>query len=156
MRKEIAAVGFVSMMMLAGCQTTGTGIPDGQPNLAEKTRVTVEWGNGARYYCDSHVSPRIVATGAPVDGVAKVKAWMIDLDYTSYPHQGNIFAADDVLKPDGGLDIPQDAIATAPGGSYQAPCSKAGPHRYRFTLYFLDAAGSAIGVKQAEPSPLIP
>ena len=147
---------MAALFLLTACQTTGWDLKAGQENLANNTVVTVKWGDGKRYYCKNSTSPRIEATNAPVKGVANVRVWLVDLDYVTYPHDGAVFPASEVLDANGNLTVAQDAVANAPGSSYQAPCSTIGPHKYQFTLYFLDKEGVLLGKKAAAPSPAIP
>ncbi len=105
-------------------------------------------GGGAiprRYTCDGdNVSPDLSWSGAP-DGAKALVLEVIDPDARDFVHW---LVYDMTGTPSGGLPAGVSASPDAPPQGtngfgkrgYGGPCPPSGTHRYRFTLFALDAA----------------
>lgn len=97
-------------------------------SLASALDLQVSWaGTGG---CFDPASPVMTVNGAP-KGTASLRFVMMDLDYTSFDHGGGTIA---YAEP----KIAKGAF------TYKGPCPPS-QHRYRWTVWALDAGGKELG-----------
>jgi hypothetical protein len=99
----------------------------GLAGAAQAMELSVSWAGTAK--CFDPQSPTMTVKGAP-KGTVKLRFVMNDLDAPGFEHGGGTVASS-------GGAIAKGAF------SYKGPCPPK-PHRYRMTVWALDAAGKEL------------